>query len=147
MLGYAHGNKNALNAAINELSNMQSKAEAKMVIGAPKMCSGVSSYLQPPSVDEVNSIKVLEYELKASLALLNKDEKTAEKWMREATEMEETTLYTYGPPNIVKPSFELYGEWLITKGRKKEAKQQFEKVLERAPKRRLATMGLEKVNS
>jgi pentatricopeptide repeat protein len=147
MSGYQNGNEEALTAAINDLNSMSSKAETQMVIGAPKMCSGVSRYLKPPSVNEVKSIKVLEYELKASLALLNKDEKSAEKWMQEATEIEEKTPFTFGPPNIVKPSFELYGEWLVAKKRKKEAQLQFEKVLERAPKRRLAMMGLENSNS
>ena len=80
-------------------------------------------------------------------ALLKKDEKSAEKWMLQATETEETTTYNYGPPNIVKPSFELYGEWLVAKERKKEARQQFEKVLERAPKRRLAMMGMDNTKS
>ena len=143
MAGYHTNNKEALNTAINTLYSMRSKAETQMVIGSPKMCSGVSRYLQPPSVNEVNSIKVLEYELKASMALLNKDDKAAEEWMTEATKVEEEATFTFGPPNIVKPSFELYGEWLITQNRKEEAQQQFEKVLERAPKRRLAMMGLE----
>ncbi len=147
MSGYENGNNVVLNTAINELNIMKSKAESQMVVGATQICSGVSRYLQPPSVDEVNSIKVLEYELKASLALLNKDEKSAEKWMQEATNMEEITAYTYGPPNIVKPSFELYGEWLVSKDRKKEAQEQFERVLERAPKRRLAMMGLKQASS
>jgi pentatricopeptide repeat protein len=145
MVGFNNGDKAIVTTAINELNMMQSKAETQMVFGSPKMCSGVSRNLQPPSEDEVNSIKVLEYELKASLALLDGDEKTAEKWMQEATNMEEATSYTYGPPNIVKPSFELYGEWLVSKGRKKEAQKQFEKVLERGPKRRLATIGMENV--
>jgi len=158
MSGYADKNANALSAAIKELTKMESKAETKMVLGAPKMCSGVSRNLQPPTVNEVNSIKVLSNEvnevnsikvlsneLKASLALLNKDEKTAEKWMQEATVLEEETTFSYGPPNIVKPSFEMYGEWLASQGRKKEAQVQFEKVLERAPKRRLAMKGLEAV--
>jgi len=143
MNGYELKNIDALNLAISELERMQSSAETKMVLGSPKMCSGVSRYLQPPSVDEVNSIKVLSYELKAARALLNKDEKMAEQWMRAATKLEERTAYTYGPPNIVKPSFELYGEWLVEKDRKKEAQDQFNKVLIRAPKRRLAVVGLE----
>ena len=146
MAGYENENIADLNAAINELNVMQSKAEKQMVVGAPKMCSGVSSYQQPPSVNEVNSIKVLEFELKALLALHNKDEKAAEKWMQEATASEEITAFTYGPPNIVKPSFELYGEWLLAKGRKEEAQKQFEKGLERAPKRRLAMLGIEGMN-
>jgi len=117
MSGAESGNEAALNTAISDLKEMQSQAEAKMVMGNPKMCSGVSRYLQPPSVNEVNSIKVLEYELKASLALLQKDEKAAEKWMQEATAMEESVSFTFGPPNIV------------------------------SPKRRLATMGMEQAKS
>ena len=147
MSGYENGDQSAINTAITELLSMQTNAETQMVIGAPKMCSGVSRNLQPPTVNQVNSIKVLEYELNASLALLKKDEKTAEAWMKKATKMEDETKFTYGPPGIVKPSFELYGEWLVSKDRKKEAGIQFEKGLERAPKRRLAMIGMENVNS
>lgn len=144
---YHDNRKEDLTAAINTLSEMRSEAEKKMVMGAAKMCSGVSRYLQPPSVNEVNSVKVLELELYAVLALLNKDEQAAEKWLKEATETEESITYTYGPPNIVKPSFELYGEWLLEKGRKKEAEIQLEKVLKRAPKRMLAMTGMERINA
>ena len=147
MAGYENGNIDELISAIDELNTIQSKAEKQMVVGVPKMCSGVSSYMQPPSVNEVNIVKVLELELKSLLALYNKDEKATEKWLQEATVTEGTTTFSYGPPNIVKPSFELYGEWLLAQGRKEEAQQQFEKVLERAPKRRLAMMGIESGNS
>jgi len=143
MAGYKRGEEADLHAAIEELNKKRSKAESRMVLGYPKMCSGIPRYSLPPSVNEVNSTKVLAYELKSFLAILNEDEKSAEGWMLKAAELEDKTLYTYGPPNIVKPSFELYGEWLLSKNRKKEAKLQFEKALERAPKRRLAVMGLE----
>jgi hypothetical protein len=103
--------------------------------------------VSPKMANEVNTVKVLELELKSLLALYNKDEKATEKWLQEATVTEGTTTFSYGPPNIVKPSFELYGEWLLAQGRKEEAQQQFEKVLERAPKRRLAMMGIESGNS
>jgi len=147
LLAYHKNQKDDLTAAINTLSEMRSESEKKMVIGASKMCSGVSRYLQPPSVNEVNSVKVLELELYAVLALLNKDDQSAEKWFKEATETEESITYNYGPPNIVKPSFELYGEWLLEKGRKKEAELQLEKVLKRAPKRMLAMKGIAKINT
>lgn len=147
LLAYHNNQKDGLSTAINSLSEMRSEAEKKMEVSTSKMCSGVSRYLQPPSVNEVNSVKVLELELYAVLALLNNDEQAAEKWFKEATEAEEATTYTYGPPNIVKPSFELYGEWLLKKGRKEEAEIQFEKVLKRAPKRMLAMEGIAKVNA
>ncbi len=145
LVAYHNGDKTVLRAAIEELNKMESKAATKMEMGTPAMCSGVSRYMQPPSVNEVKSVNVMLYELKASQALLNDDLLTAEKWMKVATKLEEETSYTYGPPNIVKPSFELYGEWLVKQNRKKEAALQFEKVLKRAPKRRLAMIGLEQV--
>ena len=147
MAAYHKNDETNLSAAIQTLNTMRSEAATKMLVGDSKMCSGVSRYLQPPSVNEVSSIEVLEYELRAQLALMNEDQKSAEKWMLKATEVEETTSYTYGPPNIVKPSFELYGEWLLTLNRNEEAKKEFNRVLERAPKRRLAVLGLEQANT
>ncbi len=141
MSAYHSKESEGVNTAIAKLEEMRSKAEKKMVVGAAKMCSGVSRYMQPPSKNEVNSLNVLELELKAALAILNKNADSAEKWMKEATHLEETTTFTYGPPNIVKPSFEMYGEWLLEQGRKEEAIAQFEKVLKRAPKRLLALKG------
>lgn len=147
MAGYENGNREAVNKAIIELNNMQSNAETKMVFGSPKMCSGVSRNLQSPSVNEVNSVKVLEHQLNALVALIDSDDTTAEEWMQKATELEASTTFNYGPPNIVKPSFELYGEWLVSKNRKEEAKDQFEIGLKRAPNRRLSMHGLENVSA
>ena len=143
MKAYELGNTNALNDAIAQLNEMHSEAKKKIVIGSPKMCSGVSRYQQPPSEREVNSVRVLQYELEANLALTKNDIKTAETFMQEAVQIEQNTIFSYGPPNIVKPSAELYGEWLLSQNRRKEAEKQFEIVLERAPKRRIAVKGLE----
>ncbi|MEM9549042.1 MAG: hypothetical protein AAGA77_23850 [Bacteroidota bacterium] len=147
MAAYRDKEEDKVASYIAKLEEMRSEAEKKMVVGAAKMCSGVSRYMQPPSKNEVNSIHVLELELKAVLALLNNDAPMAEQWMQEATHLEETTTYMYGPPNIVKPSFELYGEWLLEQGRNEEAVQQFEKALTRAPKRLLATRGKDDANA
>lgn len=147
MVGYENRNKEVLSNAITELNEMQVNAETKMVFGSPKMCSGVSRNLQPPSINEVNSVKVLEHQLSALQALMNSDDIATEKWMQAATKLEASTTFNYGPPNIVKPSFEMYGEWLMSKDRKVEAKKQFEKGLERAPNRRLSMIGLESMKS
>ncbi|MDF1697098.1 MAG: hypothetical protein P1U56_14745 [Saprospiraceae bacterium] len=147
MLGYHNNDKAKLKNAINKLSEMRADAEKNMVVGSPKMCSGVSRYLQPPSVNEVNSIKVMEYELYGLMAMLDNNDEDVEKWLAEAADIEESTTYNYGPPNIVKPSFELYGEWLLNKDRKKEAEVQFEKVLKRAPKRRIAQKGMDVISA
>jgi len=60
----------------------------------------------------------------------------------EATAAEESLPIDFGPPIIVKPSHEMYGEALLALGRPEEARVQFEKALERAPRRSLALAGL-----
>jgi len=144
MLTYHKKDEAGLVDVIKTLSKFRMDGKQKMEIGGAKMCSGVSRYLQPPTPTEVNRVHVMEMELNAVLALLNDDEKTAEEWFKKATTVENETKFSYGPPEIVKPSDELYGEWLLEKNKMAEAKKQFESVLERAPKRLIALKGLEK---
>lgn len=106
--------------------------------GVP-MCSAPSA-VQPNKLD-VDQAKVMEMELRALHAWLQGDPKTADSWFQKATELESNTNYAYGPPPIVYPSFELYGEWLLEQDRAAEALQQFEKALEKGPKRALALRG------
>ena len=80
-------------------------------------------------------------ELKALAASMDGDDKEADRLFAHAVELERSSTFTYGPPEIVKPAPELYGEWLLEKGKYEDAKVQFEKALERAPGRRLAVMG------
>lgn len=143
MLAYHQKDKAGVTNAIKKISKLRIDGEARMVVGQQKTCSGVSRYKQPPTKSGVNNAKVMEWELNAVLAMLNKDDETAEKWLKEATALESETTFSYGPPNIVKPSYELYGEWLLANNKKKEAKKQFENQLERAPKRLLAEKGLQ----
>ncbi len=51
--------------------------------------------------------------------------------------------YSYGPPDIVKPSNELYGEWLLEVNRPQEAIAQYDLSLKAAPKRVLSVKGKE----
>ena len=55
--------------------------------------------------------------------------------------MEKNVSYAFGPPTIVKPSFELYGEWLLEINRPKEALAQFNLSLTAAPGRLLSLTG------
>jgi len=84
-------------------------------------------------------------EIEALLALSNDKHQTFESLMQKACALEEKTSYMYGPPEIVKPSSEMYAEWLLTQDRHKEAEQHFSKVLARAPKRLIAMQGLQTI--
>lgn len=64
--------------------------------------------------------------------------------MAEATAAEEARALEYGPPTIVKPTHELLGEMLLALERPQEAREQFARALERAPRRALSLAGLAK---
>ncbi len=86
--------------------------------------------------------EVLQKDLRA-LALLGRgDTSGALRLLDEATAAEDAMALDYGPPAIVKPSLEIYGEVLLTLGRPADARTQFEKALARAPRRSLSLRGL-----
>ena len=84
---------------------------------------------------------VLLLEARALLAEHEGDLPGAEKLLRQAVTVEETLPIDFGPPTIDKPTHELLGEFLLRRGRKGEARAEFEKALARTPGRRLATQG------
>ncbi|HEV7744771.1 MAG TPA: hypothetical protein VGO56_07225 [Pyrinomonadaceae bacterium] len=79
---------------------------------------------------------------KALLARREGDFASAEKLLREAAGMEETLPIDFGPPTIEKPTHEMLGEFLLWRGRKDEARDEFKKALARTPGRRMSEQGL-----
>ena len=61
---------------------------------------------------------------------------------KEAADIELTMSAPSGPPEPMKPAFELYGELLLAAGRPAEAVQAFELALLRTPKRTPSLLGL-----
>ena len=88
-----------------------------------KLCGNVNAAL--PNALDIEQSTVMLLELKAMIAWLKKDKTLTEKYLKQAVEMETKVSYAFGPPTIVKPSFELYGEWLLENGRPEEALAQF----------------------
>jgi predicted negative regulator of RcsB-dependent stress response len=84
----------------------------------------------------------MEKEVAAALAILQKNAAEADKMLKDATAIEATLDAPSGPAEPIKPSFELYGEFLLDQGRTKEAAAQFEQSLARTPNRRLSVQGL-----
>ncbi len=140
MKAYRNENSPKLKALIEEMG--QKRVQAGMAVtseGVP-MCSAGSSFDKNNKAD-IDQAQAMEWELKALLAMLRNDDAQAERWLKEATEIQDGASYSYGPPEIVKPTYELYGEWLLEKNRPEEALEQFEKALQRGPKRRHALNG------
>ncbi|MEQ9442912.1 MAG: hypothetical protein RIG62_27990 [Cyclobacteriaceae bacterium] len=96
-------------------------------------CSALTREVADQS--DLDYAQVMAMELKAMQAWLQQDEAETERWLQEAIALDESVHYSYGPPLVVKPTRELYGEWLMETGQPEKALEQFEKGLERAPKR------------
>jgi len=61
--------------------------------------------------------------------------------MKKATKLEEEMSPPSGPPDLIKPSHELYGEILLKAGKAAEAQTQFDVALQRQPNRARGLLG------
>jgi tetratricopeptide (TPR) repeat protein len=78
---------------------------------------------------------------RALLAEQEEDFASAERLMLQAVGLEDKLPIAFGPPTIDKPSHELLAEFFLRRGRKNEARAEFEKAIARTPGRRLAEQG------
>jgi hypothetical protein len=97
--------------------------------------SGSNAYRAKP-------ISVMAKELASGIAHMEKNVAEAERLLKEATAIEATLDAPSGPPEPIKPSFELYGQFLMSQDRQKEAAVQFQQALLRMPNRRVSMQGL-----
>jgi tetratricopeptide (TPR) repeat protein len=115
--------------AVDRLKAMRTQAE-----------SGSNAYRAKP-------FAIMEKEAAAALSMAKKDAAGAEQLLKEATAIEATLDAPSGPPEPIKPSFELYGDLLLDQGRLKDAAAQFELALARMPNRRAAKQGVERTRA
>ena len=85
---------------------------------------------------------ILELELTALVRLSEGKRDEAMTLMRDATRSEDAMPVEFGPPAVIKPSHELFGEMLLEVGMPREARAEFNRALELAPKRARSLLGL-----
>jgi tetratricopeptide (TPR) repeat protein len=120
------GDLETANVALEKLKAMRTQAE-----------TGSNAYRAKP-------FAIMEKEVGAAVASAQKDTAAAERLLKDATVIELTLDAPSGPPEPIKPSFELYGDLLSELGRRQEAAAQYQASLLRMPNRRAAVMGLSK---
>ncbi len=86
--------------------------------------------------------EIMQDSLRALIALRKGETDRALELFVKATRAESAMSMDFGPPIIVKPSHELYGEALLELGRPADAKIQFELALKRAPRRSQSLAGI-----
>jgi tetratricopeptide (TPR) repeat protein len=84
---------------------------------------------------------IRELEVTALTASIKKDHAKAIELMKQATALEEQMAAPSGPPFLVKPSHELFGEILLRAGKPAEASAQFNVALLRQPNRARSLLG------
>jgi tetratricopeptide (TPR) repeat protein len=84
---------------------------------------------------------IRELEIMALSASMKKDHVTAIELMKKATALEEQTGAPYGPPSLIKPTHELFGEILLRAQKPAEAAEQFKTALLRQPNRARSLLG------
>lgn len=141
MKAYQQKNIALLDEQINTLEKERLKVSIQLENKGIALCSGVGWESQKANQLDVDQAKVMEMELRGLASDLKNNQSEANAWFKQAAELEQSISYSYGPPSVVKPSFELYGEWLLKNNRPEEALSQFEYSLQRAPKRILSLKG------
>ena len=89
----------------------------------------------------VKSAEIKELEVSAALAASKQNFTEAIDLMKRATTIEEELSPPSGPPSLIKPSHELFGEILLSASRPKEAAEQFGIALLRQPNRARSLLG------
>ncbi len=115
---------------------------AKLLVGEDGivLCSAGPTRFAPTQ-EGILKAGIIIHQMEALIAMLNHNEIAIEEHLKEATRLESSGSYDPGPPFIAYPSFELYGEWLLTKGRAEEALSQFNQSLQNRTNRAKALRG------
>jgi tetratricopeptide (TPR) repeat protein len=104
--------------------------------------SQIITALQAVRSGRSGNSEIFELEIAALSASMKKDHDKAIELMKKATALEEATNAPYGPPSLIKPSHELFGEILLRAGKPAEASEQFKISLLRQPNRARSLLGL-----
>lgn len=115
---------------------------AKLLVGEDgiALCSAGPTRFAPTQEDILKAGVVIQ-QMEALIAMLKNNETKTEKHLKEATKLEASGTYDPGPPFIAYPSFEQYGEWLLSKGRAEEALTHFNTSLQNRTNRANALRG------
>ena len=126
-----------LAAAKALLAKLSAYLDKERERAAQESGAGGMAYVGP-----LRGAEVMALELEALMRLAEGKAADATQVMQSAVAAEDKLSLGYGPPYPVKPAHELFGEMLLGLDRPEEAREQFERALDRAPSRALSLLGL-----
>jgi hypothetical protein len=98
----------------------------------------------PQSPADHQTAEIMMQQLQAELWLADGKQEQALQLLARTAAAEDALTFEFGPPIPMKPAHELYAEELLAAHRSKEARDEFQRALARAPKRAQSLRGLAK---
>lgn len=110
-------------------------------VALPLFIRGLAAAVKGSDAVTNNLEEIRQLEVTALSASMKNDHAKAIELMRKATALEEQSSPPYGPPHLIKPTHELFGEILLRAGKPAEAAEQFKTSLLRQPNRARSLLG------
>ena len=137
---YRDGNNSLLTKIVEEINkDVSSAGQALIINDGMAQCNAASG---SGARTGVNQASILLEELRALLAVMNNDVEKASSHFQRAIAIEDENGHFFGPPEVMKPSYEFYGEFLLQQKKHTHAVKAFEKALSKAPGRNQSLSGL-----
>lgn len=135
MKAFRKSDKKGLELVIENIQN-DLKKEAILVDNLEKgfpSCTNLNR--ENATQTDLGMTQVMIFQMEALKAWLEEDPTQTEKLLQQSITLENELSYSYGPPVIQKPTFELYADWLLSQERVEEALAAYQATLTRAPNR------------
>jgi tetratricopeptide (TPR) repeat protein len=132
-----HGSTPIANGSTQPTNTMRYSSASRTL---PVFIRALSASIRGSEAEAVDDIRGLE--VAAVSAATKKDFTKAIDSMKKATAMEEESGAPSGPPSLIKPTHELFGEILLRAGKPADAAAQFRTALLRQPNRARSLLGL-----
>ena len=149
--GGAHGSHGAAAPESVEVVRRNSNRGERLPIFIHGLAAAITNTaLQEPRIESVSgsaSPGLHELEVLALGASIRGEHDKAIQFMNEAVKIEELSGAPSGPPGIIKPAHELFGEILLRAGKHERAVEQFRTALLRQPNRARSLLGLARVHA
>lgn len=114
---------------------------SEAISGSADLDKSLARLRSIPRGGSSEALEIREFEIAALAASMKQDHPKAVGLMKQATILEEAMGPPSGPPGLVKPSHELFGEILLRAGKAPEAAEQFKAALMRQPNRARSLLG------
>lgn len=140
LLAFDQQDRETIQSQISSLGNILDAAKLLVTDEGVALCSaGPTRYA--PNQEGLQKTQVVIHQMEALAAILDKDPEKTEQCFQQASAIELEAGYDAGPPFIAYPTFEQYGDWLLSQERYEDALEQFNVALKNRTNRTKALKG------